>query len=653
MNMKSIMQIRFLLVCVLLMIPFITTAQTKVALVIGNSNYTDVTFPKLTQPLNDASEINNKLRQLGFKTITVNDGSKQEMLDAINQFERLTRNADVGVFYYSGHATNINYTNYLVPVKTTLHIATLSDECVNLKNISTMMDKNCKLALLFLDACRSEVPTDGIHKGIVTPSGFVKKDTKTNSPVGCMICYATENGKIVGSGYGKLSPFTKSLAKFLTDGREFREVWASIREEVSSNCNLNPVSDGSYTKSFYFNKGGATLSGSSTNTDSTSANNNSDKNKVYITFNVTPKNAKLYFGDKTYSTGTPLPFELGGNYSYKVEAEGYQTKNGTFTASNSSPSTMNVNLTKAESATLKVYCDNRNGATVYLDGERIGRTPVTFTTTTGSHLLKMQSPGYYTYETKLNITSGTNKVNRHLDKMLPEFWDWEGEGGNIASYHFSPKYQIGLSYLYRPEDCRFSFGAMVATSTGICRGWSNPLTVSQSMTIIIGGNNEPTVDSEGNKIETSYTDLSQEEYSSRVDPYNEAKHYESNALFLADVGFNPCNGIMIEAGVGAGYHKDKYYMDKTYTLKSSVVTNSQTGESSTPTYEYIKDGDSKWYKQNSKWSPAFRLGTKFFIPLGPLGDYEGYLTVGGGYTYLPTNHKCSSWDANIGLTWCF
>lgn len=581
MNMKSIMPIRFLLVCVLLMIPLITTAQTKVALVIGNSNYTDVTFPKLTQPLNDASEINSKLRQLGFKTITVNDGNKQEMLDAINQFERLTRNADVGVFYYSGHATNINYTNYLVPVKTTLHIATLSDECVNLKNISTMMDKNCKLALLFLDACRSEVPTDGIHKGIVTPSGFIKKDTKTSSPVGCMICYATENGKPVGSGYDRLSPFTKSLAKWLTDGREFREVWASIREEVSSNpnCNLNPVSDGSYTKSFYFNKGGATLSGSSSNTAS--------------------------------------------------------------------------NLTKAESATLKVYCDNRNGATVYLDGERIGRTPVTFTTTTGSHLLKMQSPGYYTYETKLNITSGTNKVNRHLYKMLPWFWDWDGEGGNIASYHFSPKYQIGLSYLYRPEDCRFSFGAMVATSTGIYRGWSNPLTVSQSMTIIIGGNNEPTVDSEGNKIETSYTDLSQEEYSSRVDPYNEAKHYESNALFLADVGFNPCNGIMIEAGVGAGYHKDKYYMDKTYTLKSSVVTNSQTGESSTPTYEYIKDGDSKWYKQNSKWSPAFRLGTKFFIPLGPLGDYEGYLTVGGGYTYLPTNHKCSSWDANIGLTWCF
>lgn len=635
---------KLLVLVVTSVMSMMVAAQNKVALVIGNSNYTDTKFPKLSTPINDAREIDSKLRQLGFTTIVVNDGSKQELLNAINRFDAQSRKADIGVFYYSGHATNINYQNYLVPCKSTLHTATLSDECVNLKNIVKMMEKNCDLALLFLDACRSEMPSDGPSKGIVTPGTTVKKDTNKEKPVGSMVFYATENGREATTGYGTLSPFTKSLAKYLSDGREFREVWVSIREEVSRICNQTPVSDGSYTKNFYFNENGKQSGG----------NPIIENNEKSITFNVYPSNAKLYFGDKSYSVGTALNFIKGNNYSYKITADGYQTQTGTLEVNNTTPSSINISLQKAESASIRVVCDNRHSVKVYLDGEYKGWTPLTINTTTGTHVLKYDGGSrYYNYETKINVTSGTNRINRHLNKRIPDWLDWDEEGGNIASYHFSPKYQIGLSYLYRPEFSRFSFGVMVATSTGIYRGWSNPFSASQSISIVIGGNNNPTVDAEGNKIETSYTDLSKEGYSSKVDPYNEAKHYESNALFLADVGFNLCNSIMIEAGVGAGYHKDKYYMDQTYTLKSTVVTNSQTGEGSAPTNEYIKDGDSKWYKQNSKWSPAFRLGTKFFIPVGPIGKYEGYLTVGGGYTYLPINNKCSSWDANIGLSWCF
>ena len=97
---------------------------------------------------------------------------------------------------------------------------------------------------------------------------------------------------------------------------------------------------------------------------------------------------------------------------------------------------------------------------------------------------------------------------------------------------------------------------------------------------------------------------------------------------------------MINLGLGAAMHRDKYYMENTYSImqKDDVV-------------EYKPVGFPHWYKQNTKWSPAVRLGAKFFIPLDE--DQENCITIGGGYTYLPTTHKYSSWDASVGFSWQF
>ena len=83
---------------------------------------------------------------------------------------------------------------------------------------------------------------------------------------------------------------------------------------------------------------------------------------------------------------------------------------------------------------------------------------------------------------------------------------------------------------------------------------------------------------------------------------------------------------MFEASIGAAYHQDIYYYEQKSENRS----------------------ESDWFRRNTKWSPAFRLGTKLFIPVDSYGDC--CLTLGGGYTFLTNNNNYSSWDVNLGIT---
>lgn len=243
--------------CVLLSTSIFGMAEKKVALVVGNSDYRTQTFPYLSTPVNDAKEIGNKLFLLGFDTIMLLNANKEQFIKSITRFDALSQNADVGVFFFSGHATNLSSVNYLVPCEPAFHEAILSEECVRLGIITELMERNCKLSLSFLDACRSEASTSGDRKSIVSPSGFSTKTfTDHLVPIGSQIFFATEDGKSAMTGYGTLSPFTVSLSRHIFDEQEFREVWQYIQEDVMISCGQKPQSSGSYTKDFFFNAEG-------------------------------------------------------------------------------------------------------------------------------------------------------------------------------------------------------------------------------------------------------------------------------------------------------------------------------------------------------------------------------------------------------------
>src|ERR1700754_864696 len=84
-------------------------AERRVALVIGNSAY--VNANALRNPKNDAADIAAALRKVGFEVDLGLDLDQRGLAVTIEKFARMLEGADVGLFYYAGHALQINDKN--------------------------------------------------------------------------------------------------------------------------------------------------------------------------------------------------------------------------------------------------------------------------------------------------------------------------------------------------------------------------------------------------------------------------------------------------------------------------------------------------------------------------------------------------------------
>jgi len=89
-------------------------AEKRVALVIGNGAYAHA--PPLPNPVHDAEDVAAALKRSGFEVISGSNLAQTDMQENEIRFARAANNADVAVFYYSGHAMQFNGANYLMPV---------------------------------------------------------------------------------------------------------------------------------------------------------------------------------------------------------------------------------------------------------------------------------------------------------------------------------------------------------------------------------------------------------------------------------------------------------------------------------------------------------------------------------------------------------
>lgn len=233
-------------------------AERRVAFIIGNGEYTGDTFGALTTPVNDAMAIAETLSILGFEEpVVIKNGSRTEILDKFEKFAVENKNADVVVFYYSGHGyKNANDIHFIVPVDVTSNSISLSSRCIDIPFFMETLEENFPLSILFLDACRDRIENTviGGYKSIYTP----EEDTIINTddrPLGQVIYWGSQSGKRSFTGSEILSPFTEELVKHLADKREFTSVWKTIVNEVSRKTNKLqiPMQEYSYTNSFYFN----------------------------------------------------------------------------------------------------------------------------------------------------------------------------------------------------------------------------------------------------------------------------------------------------------------------------------------------------------------------------------------------------------------
>ena len=85
---------------------------------IGNGAYANL--DPLKNPVNDASDIANSLRSLGFEVMSGTDLTKAGMTALIGDFLEAAQHRRRSFFYYAGHGFQIDGRNFLVPVDASL-----------------------------------------------------------------------------------------------------------------------------------------------------------------------------------------------------------------------------------------------------------------------------------------------------------------------------------------------------------------------------------------------------------------------------------------------------------------------------------------------------------------------------------------------------
>jgi len=224
--------LRLMLAALALLLCAPAFAETRVALVLGNSAYTKV--PALPNPKNDAAAMAELFRSAGFSVMSRSDLSIEEMRRAMRDFAETTANADIAVIYYAGHGIEIDGVNYLLPIDAKLSRDTdVEDEAMSMERFMRTIDPARKLRLVILDACRDNPFAQTMKRTIASRSvgrGLAKVEpTSTDT----LIAFAAKAGSTAADGDGSNSPFTKALINNITaPGLDLRIALGRVRDEV-------------------------------------------------------------------------------------------------------------------------------------------------------------------------------------------------------------------------------------------------------------------------------------------------------------------------------------------------------------------------------------------------------------------------------------
>lgn len=200
-----------LLLTLFFSVAFPVSAGKRVALVIGNADYS-IDNGRLANPVNDAKSLTERLREIGFKVLyKPNLANREAMETAVEDFSSQISDAEVALFYYSGHGVQRDGKNYLMPTQAKINNARQIRH--RAMSVSFLMDEvttNTQgLSLIILDACRNDpYPHD-------SRSTATRGLARINAPSGTIIAYATEAGTTASDGIGNHSPYTSQLLNYL------------------------------------------------------------------------------------------------------------------------------------------------------------------------------------------------------------------------------------------------------------------------------------------------------------------------------------------------------------------------------------------------------------------------------------------------------
>jgi len=165
----------------------------RIALVIGNADY-DPSIGKLRNPVNDATDMADALKRLGFTLVGGKaqlNLNRRQMSDQVREFGSQIRQGGVGVFYFAGHGVQVDRRNYLIPITDSLIYQEDAEfEAVDVDKVLREMEHaDNALNILILDACRNNAlpkKTRNLKDGLIEPN---------LKPSGVYIAFAARDGQ--------------------------------------------------------------------------------------------------------------------------------------------------------------------------------------------------------------------------------------------------------------------------------------------------------------------------------------------------------------------------------------------------------------------------------------------------------------------------
>jgi uncharacterized caspase-like protein len=246
-------------------------ADKRVALVIGNGNYRN--FQQLGNPVNDATGVAAALRDAGFQVILRLDATREDMSQALEQFDLVLNKADIGLFYFAGHAAQVDWHNFMVPISANLDVSRaqannlagqVAQETVDLSDVLDRMGRaDKKLNIVILDACRDNPFTEKaleLSRSLSRSTGSTPIKVgvglvQTVAPPRTFLAYATAPGQVASDGSGKDSPYSAALIQALAvPGLKLEDVFKRVRNSVADATHSAqiPWDNSSVFDDFYF-----------------------------------------------------------------------------------------------------------------------------------------------------------------------------------------------------------------------------------------------------------------------------------------------------------------------------------------------------------------------------------------------------------------
>lgn len=217
--------------------------NTKLALLIGNADYS---YAPLKNPINDITDLGKALDKLGFDVTILENPSYQQSLTSIDSFYKkiaLDYEATT-VFYYAGHAVQMNNMNYMIPVDAKIiDSKSLAEQSVSINHLLKAMQQTInRKNLVILDACRNNPFAIKQSKQLSAARSLpaVNKQlldiddglAPVEAPAGTIIAYATEPGNVAKDGSGRNGTYTKYLLRHMRKHVTIEEVFKKVRKDV-------------------------------------------------------------------------------------------------------------------------------------------------------------------------------------------------------------------------------------------------------------------------------------------------------------------------------------------------------------------------------------------------------------------------------------